>query len=371
MMFLPAPSASGYFMLPAEAADKGLKLAGAAQLKVLIAVYRNMASPADLPAIAALTGLSEGDAEDALNYWIGRGLVVRAGEEIRSSPAADKKTAPAEKTGDTTGKPAEDPGPQTAGEEVSAAQEKKHINKAVRPTLQQINQRCGEDPEIREFFRQAQLVLGRTVGYDSQSQMLLCIDYLGLPPSVVLMICQYAKQSGKSGFSYIWSIAEDWAHDGIDTVEAANERIAALETAASLWKTFAVRIGNANPAPSKKQSEYLFRWSTELGYGLDEILLAYDEMADHTSSFSFAYMDKVLTGWRSEGLKTADQIRQMQEAAAKQKADQKAQQKTPSAQKKEKKDAPTGRAAVSYDIAAAENAASQGAPVYERKKKKK
>lgn len=371
MMFLPAPSESGYFILPAEAADKGLKLAGAAQLKVLIAVYRNMASPVELPAVAALTGLSEGDARDALDYWIGRGLVINTDGNARQSPAAEEKAASEERKDEPTEKAAEAPEKQTAGEALPAAPEKKHINKAVRPTMQQINRRCGEDPEIREFFRQAQLVLGRTVGYDSQSQMLLCVDYLGLPPSVVLMICQYAKQSGKSGFSYIWSIAEDWAHDGIDTVEAANERIAALETASSLWKTFAARIGNANPAPSKKQSEYLFRWSAELGYGLDEILLAYDEMADHTSSFSFAYMDKVLAGWRSEGLKTADQIRQMQEAAAQQKAEQKAQQKAPSSPRKEKKDAPAGRAAVSYDIEAAENAASQGAPVYERKKKKK
>ncbi len=197
------------------------------------------------------------------------------------------------------------------------------------------------------------------------------MDYLGLPPSVILMICEYARMNGKNGFSYIWSVAEDWAHDGIDTVEAANERIAALETASGLWKTFAARVGISNPSPSKKQSESLLRWTSELGYGIDEILLAYDEMADHTSSFSFAYMDKVLTGWRAKGLKTADQIRQMQEAAAKQKAEQKAQQKTPGAPKKENKDAPAGRAAVSYDIEAAENAASQGAPVYERKKKKK
>ena len=362
-------------MLPTEAADKGLKLAGAAQLKVLIAVYRNMSAPVELDRIAALTGLSEGDALDALNYWIERGLILRQGE----TPAAQPSAQHAPLTGTETRKEEKNTVPpaegsderKSAGEpEPVAAPEKKHINKAIKPTTQQINRRCAEDPEIREYFLQIQKTLGRTIGYDSQAPLLLCVDYLGLPPPVVLMICEYAKMNGKNGFSYIYSVAEDWAHDGIDTVEAANARIAALETAASIWKTFAARIGSANPAPSKKQSEYLFKWSTDFGYGADELLLAYDEMADHTSSFSFAYMDKVLSNWYAEGLRTASQISQSRaEKADRRKSEAAAAAQTSSAAGK--KDKPAGRAAVSYDIAAAENTAAQGAPVYERKKKKK
>ncbi len=97
-------------MLPVEAADKGLKLAGAAQLKVLIAVYRNMSAPSDLKKIASDAGLSVGDAEDALRYWIGRGLILSLDDAGAAAPAeagdakdrrenADGKTptAPAEK----------------------------------------------------------------------------------------------------------------------------------------------------------------------------------------------------------------------------------------------------------------------------------
>ena len=375
-MYLPALTANGFFILPTEAADKGLKLAGAAQLKVLIAVYRNVNAPPDIAQVAALTGLSAGDAEDALRYWIDRGLIIR--QEDRA-PAAGTTADGTPQTADRTQPSAEplpaEPAEEKTGEkdEAPAPPEKKHINHEIKPTTKQINSRCKEDPEIREFFRQAQQTLGRTLGYESQAPLLLCIDCLGLPPPVVLMICEYAKMNGKSGFSYIFSVAEDWAHDGVDTVEAANERIAALESAAAIWKAFAVRIGNANPAPSKKQSEYLFKWSTAFGYGLDEILLAYDEMADHTSSFSFAYMDKVLSNWNAEGLKNASQIKRYMQEKTEQRRTQADKTAPPDARKTAagKKDRSPGRAAVSYDIAAAENAAAQGAPVYQRKKKKK
>ena len=367
-MYLPSPSATGYFMLPTDAADKGLKLAGAAQLKVLLAVYRNIGSPAELDRIAALTGLSEGDARDALEYWVGRGLIVRqSAQGPQPAEAAAAEPAPAEKK--TAAQKTEI---APAAENGSRAQEKKRLTQAIRPTTQQINARCEEDPEIRGFFQQIQKVLGRTIGYDSQAPLLLCIDYLGLPPPVVLMICEYAKMNGKCGFSYILSLAEDWANEGVDTVETANAHIAALESAAAIWKPFAARIGSANPAPSKKQGEYLFKWSASFGFGLDEILLAYDEMADHTASFSFAYMDKVLSNWHAAGLKTAAQIkRYLQKKAEEREANAGAAAPVPRKSAAGGKDKPAGRATASYDIAAAENAAAQGAPVYERKKKKK
>ena len=34
------------------------------------------------------------------------------------------------------------------------------------------------------------------------------------------------------------------------------------------------------------------------------IILAYDEMANHTGKLSFAYIDKILMNWHKKGIKT-------------------------------------------------------------------
>ncbi len=50
-------------------------------------------------------------------------------------------------------------------------------------------------------------------------------------------------------------------------------------------------------------------WTGTYGYGLDEILYAFEQSADNTGKLSFAYMDKVLSASHEKGYRTADQMR--------------------------------------------------------------
>ena len=351
LMYTLYPAAGGYFMVPAAAAE-GLKLAGASQLKCLLAVCRRMGAPVEANQIAKETGLSPEDVKDALCFWIEKGLIVDNGE----APQKDEKE-PAKEA-----EPAENPAnlPET---KESSLPERKKIPK-IKPTTAQINNRCNEDSQIRELFLQAQIILGRTIGYDTQAQLLMCCDYLGLPVPVVLMICEYARSLGHSGIGYIVRIAENWAQEGILTLEAANERIAALEKRDKLWLAFSAAVHITNPTPSARMSGYLLHWSRDLGYSTDELVAAYYEMADHTGKFSPAYMDKVLSSWHEKGLKNIDQINAYLLDYQKQQLE-KTKQKQPPAPLKKKEPATT-----SYDIQTAEQKAALGAPVYKRRKKK-
>lgn len=353
MTYTVIPSDAGYFMLPAEAV-RSLKLAGAAQLKTLIALYHRMGAPVDSRELSALTGLSEGDASDALLFWIEKGLVRVCGELTSPTPAPVETQAKAE--------PVRAEKPQKS--DGAAEGSEKHIPK-LRPTIAQINQRSREDPEIRELFLQAQTILGRTIGYDTQAQLLLCCDYLGLPVSVVLMICEYARSVGKSGIAYIASTAENWAREGIFTLEQANKKIAALEETRRVWTDFARQVGITTPSPSKAQEERLEKWIGAYGYDTDCIVEAYDEMAEHIAKFSMAYMDKTLTAWHEKGLTDLSAIRayraQYKEQQEKKKTDE---------TRRQTKNASGGTAGeTSYDLAQAEEKASGGAPIYRRKKK--
>ncbi|MBR1811857.1 MAG: DnaD domain protein [Clostridia bacterium] len=338
-MYIANPPTGGFFALPSAAADNFLKLAGAAQLKVLLAVFRNMAAPVDLATIAKMTGLQAGDAADALLFWTERGIITNTD----TPSAAAAATAP----------------PQP-----SPPKEKKKLPE-IKPSIAQINKRSAEDPEIRMMLREAQGILGRTIGYDTQAQLLMCCDHLGLPVPVVLLICTYAKSSGRDGLAFIKSMAENWAEAGIVTVEAANARIAVLEETAAVWKRFSAKVGITNPSPTRTQSDYIYKWTVTFGYAEDVLIVAYEEMANHIAKFSMAYMDKAIVTWHDAGLKNAAEIRAYIETRQKEAAEKAAKPK--SSKPAGKRD---GSAEVSYDIGAAEARAAQGAPVYERKKRK-
>lgn len=357
-MYTIVPAQGGYFMLPAKAAEC-LRLAGAAQLRALIAIYSRMGAPVAAEEIAKEIGLSTPDVRDALLFWEEKGLIARTDAPPAPVPEAEKPPVPAK----AAEQPAGFANPKPEANQLSA--EEKRIPK-IKPTTAQINSRCQESPEIRELFLQAQHILGRTIGYDTQAQLLLCCDYLGLPVSVVLMICEYARSVGKTGISYIVRTAENWAEAGICTLEAANKKIAALEESGRLWKEFAERVGITAPSPSRTQSEYIQKWTDDFGFDLPVLLLAYDEMADHTGKFSLAYMNKTLTAWHERGLKNAAAVKAYLEEY-KQKAAQTLSARAPAKKTNANRQPET---AVSYDIQSAEQKAALGAPVYERKKKK-
>ena len=55
---------------------------------------------------------------------------------------------------------------------------------------------------------------------------------------------------------------------------------------------------------SKREREYISKWSREFGYGTEIVAMAYDITVINISKLSFAYMDKLLSDWNSHGCRT-------------------------------------------------------------------
>ena len=74
------PSAWGpIFTMPTSVVDEHIKMVGRDQLKILLWLYRHASDEKDLDAMCADTGIDREDAIDAMQYWIGCGLVKRRG----------------------------------------------------------------------------------------------------------------------------------------------------------------------------------------------------------------------------------------------------------------------------------------------------
>ncbi|MCR4615437.1 MAG: DnaD domain protein [Clostridiales bacterium] len=273
------------FTVPAQIVDEHIRLAGAAQIKALLWALRHIGEGIDLEKISAGIGLSGADTADALQYWVEHGILTVDGREpeVRVSAAAEQ-TAP-------------------------KAPEKKILSDlpVIKPTNEQILARCKESAEIKDLFQEAQSKLGRTIGYDTQSILLMLCDQYGLPVDVIMMLLEYCTSVGKTSNSYISSVGKNWAEQEIDTIEKADEHIEKLKSCRRLWSRLAKEAGISAPNPTTSQSAFLYTWSHDFGYDFDMIYLAYEEMADHTGSLSFAYMNKVLSNWHANGFKTVDE----------------------------------------------------------------
>lgn len=277
------------FAVPAQVVDNYIKLASASQLKTLLWICRHISEPIDAAKISQEIGYSVGDVDDALTVIAGWGVLIGTDVTVSSAPVPSEKP--------------------------KITEQPKHFEEiaASKPSSEQIMTRCKEDPEILAMFSDIEKMLGKTLGYDSRSTLLMMHDHYGLPIEVIYMLVDYCKSVGKSGFSYISKVGKTWGEKEIDTIKKADEQIKILNSCNKLWKEFAEMAGIQNPRPSSSQSAYLRTWSVELKFNVEMIYLAYEEMLNHSSKISFPYMNKILMNWHSKGIKTPDDIEKEKE----------------------------------------------------------
>lgn len=292
------------FVLPTDVADKHLRMAGKAQLKVLLWLYRNPLTSWDMTAISRDTGVPADEIDDAMLYWIDAGLVLKDGENPAASvgavSAAETVRAQlaAEQKNETQEKPQE-----------QERKEKPSKPVLVKPSIKDIARRINESEQVRSMFSEVQEVFGRTLGYDVQSSLLILHDHYSLPAEVVVMICNYSKTVGKQGsLAYIMKVGAEWADLGIDSFEKASAKIARLESANNLWTDFKQVTGVENPKPTSKQLQFLEIWVNDYGFNTDMIALAYEKAVEKKGSINFSYMNGILKSWHESGHKSVDDV---------------------------------------------------------------
>lgn len=298
-------SYSSVFVLPTQIADKHLRMAGKAQLKVLLWLYRNPNTAFDIDVISRDTGIPKDEIDDAMLYWIEAGLVIKDGEVpvvIKTETQSATEQLRQEKTGFVQTE-------QPEIKEVKAEKKEKISVNTVKPSIKDIARRLNESDEVAAMFNEVQEVFGRTLGYDGQSNLLVLHDHYGLPAEVIVMLCSYAKTVGKQGaIAYILQMGKSWAEEGITDFDSASRKIERMENAQKTWTEFKNLTGIENPKPTSKQAQFLETWINDFAFDIDIIYLAYEKTVEKKGKISFSYMNGVLRSWHESGYKTIDDI---------------------------------------------------------------
>lgn len=268
------------FSVPASVVDTYLLSASPAQLRALLWIVRHAAEQPTLDALSRALQCSSEDAAALVAFWQEKGVL-------------------------------QTDAPQPAKPSVSAAvptvRELPDIPFS-KPSHAEILTRLQEDADLDGLFREAQRTIGRSLGYEGQCTLLMMHDTYGLPIPVIQVILQYCKETQKTANHYIAAMGKSWAAEEIDTIDKAVEKVNVLRECTGLWQQLAAVAGLSASKPTAVQSEYLRVWRYEMGFSFEMISLAYEEMANHCTKLSFAYMNKVLKNWHEKGIMTPEQV---------------------------------------------------------------
>ena len=286
------------FFVPKAIVDEHLAYVTGQQLKVLLYVLRHTGEDLEVGDLAGGLAMSAADVSDALQYWLTTGVLVRDGE---SESAAQTPSA-------NGPQPYRRKGESGAGKTAQPAEPKQLLDVPdIVPTYETVAARLVEDPELKAMFQEVQALMGKTIGYDTQAKFIMMHDTYGLPPEVILTIVDYSVKKGK-GIGYMCKVGKNWAEEGVTTLEDANEKLEKIANTDRAWAEFTGLFSKDAPKATDNRLAYVRKWRFTFGQSSELIYHAYETMVEAIDKVNFNYMDKILTRWNEEGLRTPQDV---------------------------------------------------------------
>lgn len=325
------------FVVPSVIVEKYIKMASFCAMKSLLWILKNQSGNFSISEIAKAIGSSECDTKEALDYWVNEGVLKSSDSSAEASPLkSDTFLAEKKSEKPVVEVPAKAPVPEI---------------KIYRPTMEQIVARMDEDKKIKGLFNQAQIMLGRTIGFDVQSLLLMMHDTYGFGFEVILTLLQFCISTNHSSTAYIASTAKLWFEKEITDISLAQSFVDDYNKSEKTYEEFKQFTGMSAPKATPKQNEYFTRWRN-MGFSTEMMVNAYNETVERTGKISFAYTDKILRNWHDNGTTTMEDVKKATEEY----------------KNKKTADSSSGR---SYDINKAIEKASGDDLIYKKKEKRR
>lgn len=291
----------GVTLLSNSFIDNYMKDANDAQLKIYLYLLRRLGSgqAASVSEIADFFNHTEREVLRSLKYWEKLKLlaieydesknvsgirflkgtvepVTVAAPAVAAAPVVVSATAITEKAEET---PAEktDPykKPSYSADQLSAFKNKENI---------------------RQLFFIAESYMGRQLSVSDMKSILYLSDCLHFSDDLIDYLLQYCVDRGKKDFKYIEAVALNWAQSGVTTPKQAEKFAAKYDKSVyAIMK----ELGKNN-TPTKKELEYIIRWTKEYGFSQDIIAIACERTVLATDSHRFEYAEGILSNWKKE-----------------------------------------------------------------------
>lgn len=154
------------------------------------------------------------------------------------------------------------------------------------------------------IIKYAEKKLARPLGQREVADLVDWVTSYGFDDRVVRRIIDEGADRGKTRFSYLNQIARAWHEKGIRTLDDADSEVVEYQRLMVRWGRVVQRLGLSRRL-TRAEAQLLEKWSGEWGYPDDVIFRACDETI-YAKEPTFAYIDRVLEGWRARGVRTVE-----------------------------------------------------------------
>ena len=320
---------SGMTAVPNAFIDRYLPEADGEYVKIYLLLRRFYSGGREItvPQLADLLDDTEKDILRALRYWAKRGLLKLSLDQNKEivgicflpveaeSSAQETAAARIEEELVKTEAPAKKAEPKTSAK---ADSEKTHAPGAA------MRRKLAADEE----FGQLVYIVGKYLGEPLKSTGSDILGYLygelKIRSDLLEYLVETCVDAGHRSLHYIEKIALDWHEKGITTVDQAREQDALCRRQYyQVLKAFG--LGRRGPAPQEKKQMDI--WIYYYGFTLENVLEACNRTIRALHEPSFEYAGGILADWKKKGVRSRDDIDELDAAFAREKEAAKARRK--------------------------------------------
>ncbi|MBE6657846.1 MAG: DnaD domain protein [Ruminococcaceae bacterium] len=274
----------------------------ASYLHVLIAVCANPSLLADADTLyqtaAAQCRLPAELVKNAIAYWIGCGVLSETETTAQIPAPAAVTECPA----------AEAENPTDAG---AAAPTEKKSPRAALPSYptEEYSRILSETDGLRDTIDECARIAGKLFSEHETRQLVALYDSYALDCEYLLLLFMYCKNMlGKTAVSYVVRTGLGLYDDGVRTVEALEAHIAARERFRDFEFQIRRLLGLGERALTAKEKEYIETWSTTYAMPMEVITRAYEITVKNIEVPRMSYINKILSGWNENGIRTTEAV---------------------------------------------------------------
>ena len=275
-MFRPAQNNGDSIPVP-QLVFQRLGFPEANEPRIKVALYLLQNGEVSAQQVAAGLHITEKEAENALLYWEGAGLLERV-----ALPEGETMPPPTVK-------------------------KRQHMNTG------QANLAVKNDPVLGAMMRELQHIFGGVV--NQKEYHIYCTLYCedGFPADLILMAAMHCAAERKCGASRVERTLLSWRKEEIDNCSAADRYLRLLSEREARYLALSACFGRKKPGFTSAERRLVDSWYEEFGYGEEMVEAA--RMAAGDKQNEVRYLNGILKKWQAKGYATAADMRRGEEGS--------------------------------------------------------
>lgn len=306
-----------------EFIDQYMAAANGEYVKVYLYLLRHDAEPVEISRIADALNHTEADVKRALAYWERTGVLKQ--DELECDEDGTERQDVPEHTALSKSMSGEGISTRASGEAAAASQPAVQVQPMTQrqsaassqfesPVLpppadsRELMQTLASDEEFSTLLYAAQQYLGKMFTSIECEKFAYFYKVLKMSGELLEYLAEYCAQNGHTSIRYIEKVAINWYQEGIRTkTEARDYTMKFSSNINAVMNAF----GLTNRSPGTAEREVIKKWFQTYGFDRPLVVEACTRTMNATQTPSFQYTDKILSGWKENGVKTLSDVEEL------------------------------------------------------------